>query len=346
MKSRNPFKWALVLLIVWAASAEAMTTVNVKTGSYVIPAGASRENLLIRVQDPKGSVVLNEGSVLKNSQVKCDVLGRTAPAIVVTGNHARLESVQVMGGCDSDGLVAADVTGLRFWQGKIETPRGRGILLAHVTDAELFGVWVANARGDGIVLQGSTGVQLVATLVYVSPGRRGVVLDADSHANQVVRSRARYNGGTMQADASDNLFYHSVCSTRIGAVGCLADGGPQGPLNWGEPAAFTPRWRTACTAASFQGSACDDLTPQEALAASAPGNRVVVDTNKSTGWGNVAIGTEDILLLGNELTMKGNYGYVDYLESLTVTASGVHVQNFDVRGAITAQPDTALVAVE
>ena len=35
---------------------------------------------------------------------------------------------------------------------------------------------------------------MVATLVYVSPGRRGFVLGGDSHANQVVRSRARYNG--------------------------------------------------------------------------------------------------------------------------------------------------------
>lgn len=60
----------------------------------------------------------------------------------------------------------------------------------------------------------------------------------------------------------------------------------------------------------------------------------------------MSIATDGIVLLGNELTMKGAYSYIDYLDDLTVAAPGVHVQNFVVRGAIAVEADTLLTAVD
>jgi hypothetical protein len=44
--------------------------------------------------------------------------------------------------------------------------------------------------------------------------------------------------------------------------------------------------------------------------------------------------------------MKGAYNYINYLGNLTVTAAGVHVQNFVVRGATDVEADTLLSAVD
>ena len=321
-------------------------TINVGSGDYVVPAGELRSGLYIRLFDPEGSVIMEPGSMLINSKVSCEVTNHRTHGIIIAGDYVTLESVQLGGSnCGGNGVHAVGVSDFHYWQGKITQPRGHGIYLEKVNNSELFGVWVVHAKRDGIFLNASNQNQIVATLVYVSLTNRGLVLDADSHQNQVVRSRARYNKGVIQSDAIDNLFYHSVCESRVGYVGCLTADDNE-PRNWGDPADFTPRWRTACYPASFQGSKCDYLTPQLALAYSSFWDRVVTDTNSQAGWGNVTISIPGVLLLGNELTMKGRYGYVNYIDSLNVTASGVHVQNFVVRSIPIIQSDTVLSAVE
>ena len=333
-----------VLILNWNAllTDAALETVNVNSGNYVILENQTIENVRIRLLNPNSSVVMEKGSTLRNGAVACDIVNHNTHGIIVTGDDVTLKSVTVSK-CGGDAVHASNALQFKFWQGELSS-KGAGISLFNVSNSEIFGVRIST-RLDGIILQNSNDNQIVATVVYVSEGQRGFVLDADSHRNQLVRVRARHNGGTIQADAPDNLISHSVCGKRVGYVGCLSEFGEKEPENWGNPEDFKPRWRTACTPFSFQNSVCDYLTPQLAINASNEGERVVVDTNGQLGWGNITISKQGLMLLSNDLTQKGRYNFINYLDSLTVTAPFVHVQNFFVRSVPVLQPDTVLTSV-
>ena len=323
----------------------AFQTVYVKSGDYIIPEGQVDDNLYIRLQSPNSSIIMKSGSKLMNSKISCDASNHNEHAVIIEGSDAVLENVQFnVNNCGGDGIHAEGVSNIHIWQGTISKPKGFGINFNNVNNSEIFGVFINAAKSGGILLGSSNQNQIVTTLIFQVTNTVALKIDGNSHKNQVVRSRARHNNAVMQSDAEDNLFYHSVCEKRVGYVGCVTDYGDE-PKNWGIPTDFQPVWRTACYPKSFQRGKCDYLTPQLAIAASSDNDRVVVDTNGQTGWGNVTISTQGLLLLGNELTMQGAYGYINYLDSLNVTAPNVHVQNFVVRSNPIVQNDTILTAI-
>lgn len=318
----------------------ALTTVNVVNGNYVIPAGETRADLKIRLLDPAGSVVLEAGAVLKDSVVDCAVLGHRTHGVVLN-DGARLEVVKVSGYCGGDGVHATGARGVRFWQGEVAQMGGAAVRYVDVLDGHVFGVMVHTSI-DGLSIEGvSAAVVVQGSVVYVVPGGRGISLGPGVTDSQVVRSRARQSHGVIMDVDGVNLL-----------LDCVDDGNVD--LQQGDPAAFTPRWWTVCGELSSQGLlVCDFATPQEALAVIGPGDYLSIDTLGRDGWGDLVVDVPGVTLVGvggrrqgHTGAMKGNYAAVNRLDSLTVTAAGVHVQNFVVSGVMAVEPDTTLVWVD
>jgi hypothetical protein len=168
-------------------------------------------------------------------------------------------------------------------------------------------------------------------------------------ADIVIPAGTTRTGLSVTLANSDKVVLGAGATLKHSKIKCATTHSGPAIVAAGDPLDFAPRWRTACQDDTFQGGHCDFSSPQLALAAMAPGDRLAVDVEE---WPALVVAVPDVVVLGcgnNPLmpcAMKGAYGYQNHLKSLTVTAPGVHVQNSHVKGATDVEPDTELVLVD
>jgi hypothetical protein len=309
----------------------------------VVGLGQTVEEVEIQLKHQHSTVRLS-GGTLRNVLIRPAVSNHNNHCVTVDGDHASLQTVEIRATCGRDGVHVENVSGFTFWSGRVLGANWSGIVLQNAPEAEIIGVTVQAAQLHGLALFNSPHAQLIGARIFSGKTADNIFVDAESVGTQIFWSRSRNQGGELRVQTPHTVTHSTVCQDAEEYTGCWSQfGSGNGLQEYGNPADFVPRWRTACSAPSSPNGDCDYLTPQEALAASGPGDRVV--TGPITGgWGDIIISQPDTMFVCTTGAAQGTYPQSECaIGNLVVTAPGVIVIGATIQGTVTIQPDTMLV---
>lgn len=357
-----------------AISSASNPAINDSSDSYFsINHSGGTESMVDYIIDTPGTIVKDRTITVSGSVVvAADDVTFQNVSIICTGDTQDQDGIRAVGvdnlkirlasirGCGRHGIYLKNGTGHDIAEGKIASVGKEAVVFDNINESWLIG-W--ELRGGVAFRNGSHHNRVISTIVIGNGAGKNTspypyYISADSHHNQIVRSRTRDNdqkAKTVFSENPDNLWYQNVCNEVKGYAGCFFRDKENDDANYGDPNLFSPRIWSICTKATTGNRFnCDFESYNKANEDSRvkPGDVLVIDSK--TGPSNVAPPitiTKPLWLIGNLMGQKGEYaceinvGDGSTATGVSVASTGVRVENIQIDPTVSMRPDTQLVNV-